>query len=43
LATLGEATRNRNDAISSVALPKVAKVSSHVSLSLVLSCLTLLM
>jgi hypothetical protein len=36
LATLGNATRNRNNPIS-VAPPKVAKASNHMSLSLVLS------
>jgi hypothetical protein len=36
LATLSDATRNRNDPISA-APPKVAKASCHASLSLVLS------
>jgi hypothetical protein len=36
LATLGDMTEERNDLIS-VALPKVAKASSHTSLSLALS------
>jgi hypothetical protein len=39
LATLGNMTKNRNDPISGVAPPKLAKVtktSRHVSLSLVL-------
>jgi hypothetical protein len=37
LATLDDATKNRNDTISSVALPKLAKASSHMSLLLALS------
>jgi hypothetical protein len=40
LATFGDETKNRNDRISSVALPKGAKVtkaSRHVVLSLALS------
>jgi hypothetical protein len=37
LATLDDATKNRNDPISSVALPKLDKASSQVSLLLALS------
>jgi len=41
LATLGDVTKNRNDPISTVTSPKVAKLakaSSYVLLSLAFSC-----